>query len=103
MSKLPYLYSDDLDRKSMWERIGNGLDSCSAKSSDWQQFVSDLFDYIKADYSKVAANKDVLVWVENMEIKSDTWKKMFLNVISKKTFFIVVKARAVYQLNKVAK
>ena len=103
VSNLPYLYSEDLDRMKMWDRIGNGLDSCSSKASDWQQFINDILDYIKADFSRVAANSKIALFIENMEHKPESWKKSFITTIQKKKFFIIIKARSVYNLNKVSK
>jgi hypothetical protein len=98
---LAEVFSDDLDRKTLWERIGNGLAVCSVKcGGDWELLLEDLLEYIKADPGKVAANKKIDFWIETMTLRPREWKDQFIRVCETKRMFLVVKAREIWNLNK---
>lgn len=87
------LYSDDLDRKLLWDRIGNGLVVASSKSGSNAELCFESFlSFIKADFLKAATNKKAAAFLaklkENKEIETE-----FCKVCSKKHFVIVLKAR----------
>jgi hypothetical protein len=101
VSILPELFGDDLDRKTLWERIGNGLVVCSQKAGgDWESFVNFLLEYIKADPGAVAANKNLEGWVGALSTKPKEWREVFLRIIEKKHMLIVLKGRNVWNINK---
>jgi hypothetical protein len=100
-SILAEVFGDDLDRKTLWERIGNGLIVSSAKSGgDWELFVNEMLKFIKADPGKVAANRALSSWIEFMLVRPKEWQEQFLRVCESKHMFICVKARTVWNLKK---
>lgn len=101
VSILPEVFSDDLDRKTLWERIGNGLVTSLAKAGgDFELFINFCLDYVKADSGKVAANENLNMFIESALIRPDEWKTQFLTSIEKKHYLIIVKARARWNENK---
>jgi len=95
------VFGESLDRKTLWERIGNGMLVCAAKcGGDWELFLDQMLEYIKADAGKVAANKSIDSWIESMECKPKEWKEQFIRACESKRMFIIVKARAIWNSNK---
>lgn len=63
---LPEVFGDDLDRVTMWNRIGTGLQAAFAKTAgdDHEFFVQQVLEHIKAEPSKASvcqAIGDVIV------------------------------------------
>ena len=101
ISILPELFSDDLDRKTLWERIGNGLMISIAKSGgDFEAFINGCLSYIKADHGKVAANENFASWVSVAFTRPNEWRVQFMRFIERKNFLVVLKARAQWNINK---
>lgn len=97
-SILASLFSDDLDRKTLWERIGNGMVTAIAKANgDYEKFVSYCLDYIKAEPGKVAASVPLMQIMETMAVRPAEWKSAFLNYIETRRFLVLIKARAHWQ------
>ena len=95
------LYGDDLDRKSMWERIGNGIVVCSAKcAGDWEAFVNQMLQYIKADGARVASSKGLQTVLEEIIPKTKAWKESWLRCMETRHYLIIVQARAVWNSAK---
>jgi hypothetical protein len=93
-SILPELFSSDLDRISMWERIGNGVSSAVKKcGGDIEQFVNIVLEFIKANSAMVASNDRLERFLLDMEQRSDDDKKSLLRIVDKKTNVILVYAR----------
>lgn len=91
---LAELFSGDLDRKTLWERIGNGLAVCSAKcGGDWELLLEGLLEFVKADPASVAANKKLEIWIDLMTLKPQEWKEQFIRICETKRMIIIVKAR----------
>lgn len=104
ISILASLFSDDLDRKTLWERIGNGIVVCSAKcGGDWEAFVNQMLQYIKADGMKVAASKSFGGVLEELTGKTKPWREAWLRVLESKHYLIIVKARALWNAQKATK
>ena len=100
-SILASLFGEDLDRKTLWERIGNGIVVCCAKcGGDWEAFVNEILQYIKADGGRVAASRPLEAMLSEIEGKPRAWKESFLRVLETKHFIIVVKARALWNSAK---
>jgi hypothetical protein len=98
ISILPELFSSDLDRKTLWERIGNGLLASIAKAGDdIDMFINCSLDYIKAEPGKVAANESLISFVDIISTKSLEWKVEFLKLIEKKYFLFLIHARDLWR------
>jgi hypothetical protein len=95
------IYSPDLDRKALWERIGNGLQIASAKcGSDWELLLEAMIDYVKGDPGAVASNPHIKQLMQDFEGKPQEWKDEFIRICSKKRMFIIVKAREQWEERK---
>lgn len=96
-SILPELFSADLDRKGMWDRIGNGLSGAVKKcGGDYEEFVNLVLEFIKANSAMVASNKRLEAWLLEMDIKTDDDKILFLRAFEKKHNVILVFARSLW-------
>lgn len=100
-SILASLFGDDLDRKTLWERIGNGLVVCTAKcGDDWETFVNQILEYIKAEPGRVAASKLLADFIDDFGKKPKTEHEAFLRMIEAKHMIIIVKGRALWNSTK---
>lgn len=103
-STLPRLFSDDFDRKTLWDRIGNGVVASVKKcGGDYEEFVNLTLEYIKAEPGKVAASKELEIFLEGMNTKPAEWKDCFLSVMEKKYNIILVYARQLWNFKKEGK
>lgn len=100
-SILAKLYGDDLDRKALWERIGNGLRACSAKAGgDWEMFLAAILDYIKAAPGAIASCAPLKLWMDDMGARPVEHHAAFLRYVELKSNILVVKGRAAWNANK---
>lgn len=100
-STLAGLFGDDLDRKTLWERIGNGIVASVAKcGGEIEVFMNEMLDYIKADPGKVAASKNMEMHIQMFATRPKEWKDAFLKIMETRHFIIVVKARTLWNMNK---
>jgi hypothetical protein len=95
---LAQLYSKDMDRVNLWERIGNGLKICSEKcGGDWEAMLSMLLDYVGANSGAVAGNVNILNFIAAVEKKPEEWHTKFVRLCGNKHFIIVVHARQAWK------
>lgn len=102
VSILPEVFGEELDRKTLWERIANGIATATAKSAgDVGIFLQEILSYIKADPGKVASNDRLALHMETMLSRPVEIRYQFLRSISAKSYIIVTKARVLWNANKV--
>ena len=103
-SILPELFSSDLDRMTMWERIGNGIiAACKKCGGDTEEFVHLVLEFIKANPAMLASNKRLERWLIDFSARDEEDKRMFLRTIEKKSNVILVYARNLWGEIKDAK
>jgi hypothetical protein len=103
-SILPELFGDNLDRKTLWERIGNGLiSSCTKANYDIAYFVNMLLEYICSDAGKVATNEKILNFIEVNSKKSEEWRNAFFHYINTRYFLVIALARQEWEKIKALK
>jgi len=91
---MPSLFGDDLDRKTMWDRIASGVKTSIAKcNGDIEEFVSYLLEHVKAESAYVAANEKLLAFITVAKEREASWRDDFLYTIEKKLFVLLVLAR----------
>lgn len=58
---LPEVFGEDLERKSMWDRIGTGLQAAFAKTAgdDHEFFINEVLTHIKANPAKAASCEEI--------------------------------------------
>lgn len=101
VSELPVFYSDDLDRKSLWERIGNGLLAAVQKcNGDVELFVNQVLVYIKADAAKVAASDRLANLIFTFSSRDKGWREGFLRQFQEYHYLIIVKSRMTWNSRK---
>jgi hypothetical protein len=101
VSILPEVFSDDLDRKTLWERIGNGLlVSISKSGGNIELFINCCLEYIKASPGSVASNEKITMFIVTVNSKPSDWREQFLKIIEKSYYLIIVEARVRWCANK---
>jgi hypothetical protein len=101
ISELPLIFSDQLDRMTMWDRIGNGIETSISKSGgNFRLFVNYIIDYIKADYSKFAAHSTLNNIINAYELREKEWQRMFIDNMKKFSFLIIAKSRQMWNNKK---
>jgi hypothetical protein len=96
---LAEVYSEDLDRLKLWERIGNGLGVCPVKcGGDWELMIEGLLAYVKA--SPEVLKDKFLRWMNKIESKSAVWKEQFILTLEKRRYLIVANAREKWKSKK---
>lgn len=101
VSILPEVFGEELDRKTLWERIANGIATATAKSGgDVGLFLQEILAYIKADPGKVAANDRLALHMETLLSRPVEIRDQFLRSISAKSYIVVTKARALWNASK---
>jgi hypothetical protein len=92
------VFGEDLDRKTLWERIGNGISVCSIKcNGDWEMLLEGLLEYVKSDFDTVSRNNELESWIDSMSLRTKEWTEQFVQIINTKRMFIIVKARNEYK------
>lgn len=104
ISILPEVFSDDLDRKTLWERIGNGINvSLSKAGDDFSLFINNCIEYVKADPGKVASNENLNLFISSSLLRPKQWKNQFLLLTERQFYLIIIKARNEWNKKKEVK
>jgi len=94
VSILPELFSKDLDRISMWERIGNGLSSAVKKcGGELDEFVNLSLEFIKASPGDIAANERLGEWLNSSLAQSRNYKLALIRSFESRMNVILVYGR----------
>jgi hypothetical protein len=100
-SILPELFGKDLDRKTLWERIGNALSSSAQTcGGDWELLIAKTLEFIKADKGQAAANQNIYNLIELFGSRPKEWQDRFIHICEMKAIIITVKARQIWNENK---
>jgi len=101
VSELPRFYGDELERKSLWDRIGSGLLAAASKADgNCELFVNATLAYIKASPASVAASERLAAFITSFEKRDLIWKRDFIHQFQEYHYLIIVKARAAWQTKK---
>lgn len=101
ISFLPIVFSNDLDRKTLWDRISNGIYSATTKcDNDFEKFINYILEFIKADAAIVASNSIFTDFLCKAIKQSDEWKIAFINYCQTKYFILVTYARQRWEERK---
>jgi hypothetical protein len=93
-SILARVFGRDLDRLTLWERIGTALTGSSAKHSDnIEEFLNSCLTHVKADFANVAASDEIDSLIHSLSSRDSEWQKVFINYINKNHYIILVYAR----------
>lgn len=95
---LARVFSDDLDRKTLWERIGTALDTACAKHpDDTAAWANATLEHVKADFGKAAASKGLETTLADLERFRDADARRFITYVKLRKFIVVAHARAAWQ------
>ena len=92
------LFGRDLDRKTLWTRIGTALSTAAAKcdDGDTDRFVSLCLEHIKADDAHAARHGAFGRWVVMMAARDAAYRQAFVRHCGSKTAIVLVHARAAW-------
>ena len=93
------LFSDSLDRVTLWDRIGSGLASAAAKcdDGDTDRFAALCLEHIKADHAAAARHELFAAWVVIMSTRDDAHRQAFVRHCGSKTAIVLVHARHAWE------
>ncbi len=92
------LFSDSLDRKTLWDRIGSGIRTAAAKRPEGGDgLVSVALDHVKADDGRAAVNDELSRLVAECDARGVEWNAAWAAYITRHASIIVVRARARWQ------
>lgn len=99
------LFGDNLDRMTLWDRIGSALGSAAAKcdDGDTDRFASLCLEHIKADSSAAARHEGFANWVVTMAARDDAYRQLFVRHCGNKTAIVLVHARHAWEKFKITK
>jgi hypothetical protein len=94
---LAYLFSDDLDRVTLWGRIGSAFETALAKvgsDSDLDRFADLCLDHVKAEAGKSAACDALTTMRQTWEARPVEWRNAFLAYIRMHRYAVLTHGRA---------
>ena len=95
------IFGDDLDRKTLWDRIGSGLQIAFAKtaSADVELFISEICRHIHAE-SAVARSDEMASILTQVTSMSDGDKQSWMSYLNSHMPVVLVHARARWETRK---
>lgn len=98
------VFSSDLDRKTLWNRIGTALETGIAKcGGSVMSFVHYALEHVKADKTLVAVHPKLSQMVQTWEHQPPEWSKNFLAYIRHNIYTLLIHSRSEWQAKKEAK
>lgn len=102
LATLPELFGEELDRMTLWDRIGSAVETAFAKTvgADAEYFVSQVLDHIKAESGAAARNDrlaDVLLKLDNA---SNIERQQWITYLKTHLVPLLVHARSSWEANK---
>ncbi len=93
---LPTLYSKDLDRLSLWTRIGTALETAASKTGggDFELFIQQSLDHIKAEASAAASSDELASIMATLESWSQTDREQWVMMFQSRLIPLLVLAKA---------
>lgn len=93
-SILASLFGSDLDRMTLWDKIGTSIESAGMKSkTDIEQFMNYCLDSIQAEHSRVASSESLLSIIQSWNSKPESWKIQLIQYLTKNKFTVLIFAR----------
>lgn len=93
---LPEVFGDELDRVTMWDRIGTGLQAAFAKTAgdDHEFFIQQVLEHIKAEASKASMNEPIGQVIATLGEWSSSDRQAWITYFSTHLIPVLVHARA---------
>lgn len=101
-SILAHLFSDSLDRLTLWDRIGSALKTALAKVSDddCDRFVTLCLEHVQADAGKAAACEPLGQVIATLDGRPPEWRHAFLQYIGTHGYSVLVHGRRRWEMVK---
>lgn len=92
------LFGRELERTTLWDRIGTALSVAAAKcdDGDTDRFAALCLEHVKADQAAAARNEKFAAWVVTMAVRDDAYRQAFVRHCGAKTAIVLVHARAAW-------
>lgn len=99
---LPELYGDELDRKSLWDRIGSGLEAAFAKTpgDDHEAFIQHALEHIKASASRASSSAPLAHVIGELSRFDSADRQAWITYFHTHLIPILVHARNAWSITK---
>lgn len=99
---LPELFGESLDRKTLWDRIGTGLQSAYAKTPgcDHEYFIQQVLDHIKSEPAKAAGNARLAEILAAIGEWQDANRQAFISCFNSRLIPMLVHAKVAWEAKK---
>jgi len=98
------VFGSALDRKTVWERIANGIPIASSKSGGkGDKFIAALLEYIKAEPNVCVGNDALILAVEEITQLSPEAQRAFIRICVEYRMLLCIDARGSVQEAKAIK
>ena len=102
-SLLAELFGDDLDRLTLWGRIGTSLQTACAKVTDGNldRFVSLCLEHVCADPARASGNEQLFMLLGEFGRKPIEWRQGFVDYVRTHIYVVISYGRQAWDLRKV--
>lgn len=99
---LPQVFGDDLDRLTLWDRIGTGLQAAFAKTAgdDHEFFIQQVLEHIMASPAKAAVCEPIMATVATLNEWSSSDRQQWITYFNTHLIPILVYARQAWDAEK---
>lgn len=92
------VFGEQLDRKTLWEKIGSGLKSAATKRPEGgDSLVAAALDHVVAEAGKAAANTRLAAVLELIGEQDEEWNRGWAAYIVRHATIVTAHARAQWQ------
>lgn len=93
------LFSDSLDRLTLWDRMASALITSAAKcdDGDTDRFAALCLEHVKADPAAAARHEGFAAWVTVMSSRDDAYRQAFVRHVAQKAPIVLVHARNAWE------
>ena len=98
------VFGDDLDRKTLWDRIGSGLRSAAQKRPEGGDgLIAAALEHVKAEPGRAANTPELAELILGVDAQEEEWNRGWAAYILRSSTIVTVHARAQWQELKNAK
>ena len=103
VATLPQLFGNELDRTTLWDRIGSAVETAYAKTADadYEFFISECLRHIKAPRVLISKSQRLANVMKALEDAGAVERQAFLDYLTTHLDAMLVHARAEWERYKV--
>lgn len=92
---LAHLFGDELDRTTLWDRIGSAVETAFAEcqGGDLDRWSTLCLEHVQADLGRAAACEALGQVLAQFDARPVEWRQLFMRYIRERKFVVLVKAR----------